>query len=669
MRQILLVASKGDTIELGLQLVPQSPSMTPRVAMPLTAADVEQHKHHDERPASPGRTLPLPPSGPTDGPLLCVIEIVHNIAQSYDNLQTPKAELNPFTSLHEQFEIAKPRFDSVLCRRLLAHVNASLRQNTTPSSPQSSSIRRAYELSILVPRGQPIPEPPELSKEEEAIRQPFTNTKLGREPTLPELAAFAESLRGRRVDLHASLSSVFARHLTSYLAAWGMDISHHPIEEDLTPGPTEVPLPPDRHDSGYGGSNEATPGEPAPKEPKFIIIDDDLNVLRRELIKMKVDSPTFNLKPRLSRRPSLKTRARSSPQIRQIQNLLPTPRAPSAYLIHFTSLSNYNQVRDLVATLLATPGSAPIPEVMVVPKPVGPRRFLTALHTAISQPLVDPSFSPIATSPRSPGGGYFPGARTPAGSDLGREPNFFDTVVEEEGVDVKRSPEAELPRDLHLSIPTPGISSDVLATPAHEYFSGAAAKMGSAASGIVVQSPDGRPFGMFFEPPSRGEGRRGSYTARIASEGSIRRKSNGRRMSIGRPEPVAASTSATPSTSRRSSKNDEELRRTRPEAQERPPLAMASSSKSVLARTNSTRRKTLPPGTPAQTVVAPGRERSSTVTQGSVRARPGSPPLDVEAHITPAAAKSPKAVVKKRADKPKDGVVVPPINVLIVEGA
>jgi osomolarity two-component system response regulator SSK1 len=677
----------------------------------LTAADVEHHRHSraeaNARPASPGRTLPLPPSGPTDGPLLCVFEIVHNIAQTPESLQTPRAEMNPFTTLDEQAERAKPRFDSLLCRRLLAHVNASLRVNTTPSSPHGATLRRAYELSVLVPRGQPIPEPPELSQEEEAIRQPFSNTKLGREPTLAELAAFADSLRGRRVDLHASLSSVFARHMTSYLAAWGMDISHHPIEEAETmPLMPEAPPAPVRHDSGYGGSNGTSPGETAPplaKDAKFIIIDDDLAVLRRELLKIKIESPSFSLKPRLSRRPSLKTRARSSPQIRQIQSSnYVAPRVPHAYLIHFTSLANYNQVRDLITSLLATtsfPGSPSPPEVMVVPKPVGPRRFLTALHTAVNQPLVDPSFSPIATSPRSPGGGYFPGARTPAGSDLGREPNFFDTVTEEGSGDevptAKRSPINEMPPasrsdGLHLAIPTPGLPADVVATPAHEYFSGAAAKMGSAASGIVVQSPDGRPFGMFFEPPVRGEGRRSSYTARIPSDGSIRRRSGTGRASISRPvEAPVAGSSNPPSNSRRGSKTDEELRRLRvspsESAQDRPPLnSMASGSHSTVSRSNSTRRKILPPGTPSQTIVAQGRERSSTLTQGSLprppKAKtPGTSPvllqgLPVEApplvpETSAADTLSPKLIGKKRVEKPaKDSVVVPPINVLIVEG-
>ena len=43
--------------------------------------------------------------------------------------------------------------------------------------------------------------------------------------------------------------------------------------------------------------------------------------------------------------------------------------------------------------------SVRMPEVIVIPKPAGPRRVLTALHTAVTKPIVDPFFAPIATSP------------------------------------------------------------------------------------------------------------------------------------------------------------------------------------------------------------------------------------------------------------------------------
>ena len=42
-------------------------------------------------------------------------------------------------------------------------------------------------------------------------------------------------------------------------------------------------------------------------------------------------------------------------------------------------------------------------EVIVIPKPAGPRHVLTALHMASIKPTIDPFFSPIAMSPISPG--------------------------------------------------------------------------------------------------------------------------------------------------------------------------------------------------------------------------------------------------------------------------
>jgi osomolarity two-component system response regulator SSK1 len=520
----------------------------------------------------------MPPSEGTD-PLLCTIEIVHNIGQVTGSAaNTPRAETNPFTHLSE---VAKPKLDSLLCRRLLQHQHASLRIDVQPSSPLGSGLpRRAYELSVLLPRGQPIIEPAALSEEEEAVRQPFPTVRLAREPTLPELAEFADSLRGKKATLHANLSSVFARHLTSYLGAWGVDISHIPIDE------------------GVAAARETG---------TFIIIDDDVAVLKRELLRVRADRP---LKPRLTKRPSMSSRTQSSPLVR------PPQRRPTV-VIHFTSLTNYNQVRDVVINYLGVPSESG-PEIMVIPKPVGPRRFLTALHTAINRPIVDPFFSPIATSPRSPGG-YHSGSRTPVHELTG----FFDSVAEEVELPMEtkaRSPLGEYPPSaatvvrtvsgLHLALPTP--TPGIVATPAMEYFTSANKTNGANVAGVVMQSPDGRPFGMFFEPPSN---------SRKSVNTVDRRKSSSRQSS----EVVEDSS---PQSRRLSSMS-------------------TATTKPVIARSNS-RRKTLP-GATSEPIVAQGRDRSSTVTQR--RRTPLSSPVIV---------KDPK--------KTKE-VVVPPINVLIVEGA
>ncbi|OCF35455.1 osomolarity two-component system, response regulator SSK1 [Kwoniella heveanensis CBS 569] len=701
-RQILLITNRDDTIELGLQVIPQSPSLTPRIGQPLTPAEIDQHRGQksasSSRSNSPGRTSLHTSSGYNDGPLLCIFEIVHNIAQASDSTHvTPKAELNPFTQLAEQSDAAKPNFNTTLCRRLLQGQNAVLRVDVQPSSPLGTGMpRRAYELSILLPRGRPIVEPTPLSIEEEAIRQPFTSMRLSREPTLNELSEFADSLRTKKVAIHANLSSVFARHLTSYLAAWGMDISHIPIDGDE--GDKAKPIPTGRHDSGYGGSTAgSTPAGDVPMSitpsardsGRFIIVDDDVAVLRRELFRIRAELHPLSLKPRLTKRPTLTARTRSTPHVRQV-----TARPSSAILIHFTSLARYNQVREIVSSFVGAPwatgsGAYIQPEVMVIPKPVGPRRFLTALHTAVSQPIVDPFFSPIATSPRSPGGGYFASnSRTPTTEREGSG-GFFDSVAEESTEEPRdeitsqkaRSPLGEHPpsaaqivrtdQGMHLSLPTPG---EILATPANEYFtgSGRAIASGSGASGVVMQSPDGRPFGMFFEPPVRNERRVSNQ--RIPSD-SLRRKPTSRRTSAGGEE-TSTSPAISPSSSRRIS-NVSTVAPTeerRGSFTERPQHSRMAS-----------RRRTLPVS--ESPIVAVGRDRSATVTQTQRRGTPSASPtilspkpdqasFAVPPRPPPKKALSPaqetpepekKAAPRPAKKAPKDDVVVPPINVLIVE--
>ncbi|WVQ78283.1 hypothetical protein IAT38_000368 [Cryptococcus sp. DSM 104549] len=702
-RQILTVAGKEDTIELGLQVVPQSPSMTPRVGLPLTAAELDRRRGSKSggtsRSASPGRTSPFISTEHSEGPLVCIFEIVHNIYQAPPGsaAATPKAELNPFTRLAEETEAAKPKLDTIFCRRLLQRQNAVLKVDTQPSSPLGSGLpRRAYELSVLLPRGKAIVEPTVLSADEEASRQPFPSLKLSREPTLNELSEFAESLRGRKVFVHANLSSVFARHLTSYLAAWGMDISHIPTDGDEADR-VRAGAAPVRQDSGYGGSggssgsSAATPasGEvpqhaaaqaagSARGRGNFIIVDDDLNVLRRELFRLRAESQPLSLKPRLSKRPTLTGRTRSSPSVRQVAPV----RAPSAVLIHFTSLTKYNQVRDAIQGFVGAPwstgsGAYVQPEVMVIPKPVGPRRFLTALHTAVNQPVVDPFFSPIATSPRSPGGGYFGGLRTPTE----RETGFFDSVAEEsveelaqpEGSNSQkgRSPLGEFPpsaaqlvqtdHGLHLSLPTPG---DIVATPANEYFSSAAKTPSgsSGASGVVMQSPDGRPYGMFFEPPVKNE-RRGS-AHRIPSD-TARWKQAVRRASASAGDDVTLSPSAgAPQAPRRSSTMSTfsaagDHFGNSPGGETRPPAQ---------SRMSSRRRNNNLPATD-QPIVAIGRDRSSNATPqgGSKQGTPSGTPLAQSPpgfNVRKSLPGTPSVAGKKAA---KADVIVPPINVLIVE--
>lgn len=621
LRQILGVVSKGDTLELGLQIVSQSASATGRGSVPNIHQDLESYRRRNSSQAS---------LDDQNGPFMCVFEIVHNVAQHIDsNAVTPKAELNPFTRLAEQKEAATPKLDTSLTRRLLRQVNAWLKTDAVPSSPSNFGVPRyAYELYVVLNRGSPILESAPLSAAEEAIRQPFSGLMLPREPTLSELAEFAETLRGRGANLHASLSSIFARHLTSYLTAWGLDVSHIPIEE---------------------GESSVQPAAEGTTAPRFIIIDEDVAVLKRELVKLRSETPNPPSlhRQRSVKRPGLFRNARSTMSVRQ---------TPGTIIIHFTSLDKYHQVRDVVATLgLHTPL-----EVMVVPKPVGPRRFLTALFTAIRQPAVDPVFSPIATSPRSPQ--IASGSRTPTGVS---QEGFFDAVdtlhAEPSFIQKARSPLAEHPPSLSiqrasssdpLRLPPPSTNDDLVTTPASEYFSRASATRSatSGASGVVLQSPDGRPVGMFFEPPSSS-----NLAAFAHRPENVPRRSAPSRQTTAETDAISITPpSESPSSSRRASatsvggevvEQPAHTGSTPPVANPVPPVPQ--------------RRKTLPIPPDAKPIVAQGRNRSVTITRRQTGA--SDPSADRPVGGIPAA-KSPSRTMKQL------DVVIPPINVLIVEG-
>ncbi|WVN86802.1 uncharacterized protein L203_101974 [Cryptococcus depauperatus CBS 7841] len=696
---ILSVAKYDDTIELGLQILPQEPSSIPAANPSVTGLGTNQQTVNVPEPES------QPPSFSSkslphikQGPLLCIFEIIHNIFQSAPESAstTPKAEFNPFTRLAEETEATRPHLETLFLRRMLAGLGATLKLDVQPSSLVGTGMpRRTYELSILLPRGNPIVEPTPLTVEEEAARQPFSSFKLPREPTLVELSQFAHSLRGKKISLYANLNSIFARHLTKYLAAWGMNISH--IQNNGDEAFEDMGKSFSRHDSGCGGlvgtatsSVETSSGSMPPVTTipsHFIVIDDDIDILRRELVRLR-SGLGLSLKPRLNKRPTLSGRTRSSPSVR-----LMTLKPLSTVLIHFTSLTKYNQVQDIISSFLGMPPSSTgldgyvQPEVMVIPKPIGPRRFLTALYTAVQQPLVDPFFSPIATSPRSPGNRQFAGGlRTPSE----RETGFFDSVIEEpheeavfqsidqRGVQKVKSPLGEFPpsaaqiirtdHDLHFSLPTPG---EIVATPAQEYFSSTSKSPSggsSAASGVVMQSPDGRPFGMFFEPPVKHE-RQGSGH-RIPSD-SIRRKPSSRRASANN----ELTTTAAPHQPRRSSA----ISTTSIEERRSSIGNNTTSERPVQLRLNS-RKKSLPATEEPIIAIgrARGRVRSETITLnggGSRRVTPTStPPVmeekqsergernNVKKGLIAPSPISPPGKKGKQMD-----VVVPPINVLIVE--
>ncbi|RCH97005.1 ssk1 response regulator receiver [Rhizopus stolonifer] len=211
-----------------------------------------------------------------------------------------------------------------------------------------------------------------IEKPSQILEKQLENVQFSNEPTLKDLTTFIASLKGVRLVLHAAEKSIFAKHLTSSLTNWNADISHLPLASNYD---TTTPRLPQRGQIPSSAAQEdhihATP-------PAFILIDDDAFLLEKKLREFR------DLQPR-KKRPSN-------------ENIL--HQGTTLGVIYFTSLSNYKRVRDTIQWFSTQ--SFRYPRVVVVPKPAGPRRFLTALHTAWINAVVEPQFVPIATSPLSP---------------------------------------------------------------------------------------------------------------------------------------------------------------------------------------------------------------------------------------------------------------------------
>lgn len=272
----------------------------------------------------------------------------------------------------------------------------------------------------------------------------------------------------------------------------------------------------------------------------FIIIDDHIPTLKLQLMRLKNSPPASIHLPlhaiqnkhqqQQSKRPPLSRQMKS---VNQVTRVDVTPKQLNTSIIHFTSISNFRKVQDLIRTHLTGTQWATIPDVLVIPKPIGPRRILTALHTAINRPPVEPQFVPIATSPSSPGlPHYFAnpphslvgtsqlGRTSPALTHLGGpdfdtaaanhlKSNASHSTLQTEVATSAPAPSLQSSTPPGLRTPgtapgTPGFPSPaMLSHEALEYFSKAASENGgSSSTGVVLQSPDGRPQAMFFHHSS-----------------------------------------------------------------------------------------------------------------------------------------------------------------------
>lgn len=386
-----------------------------------------------------------------------------------------------------------PQLTTLLLRRLLRLIDA---QFTIQNHVEDGQI---YEVSLLLDKA--VSSASDLSGTISGGNAQEEVSGLDKDPSTEQLLVFGETLKGRKVTLYARSDSAFARHMTSYITAWGMDVNlifsdgrterstneetSTPVRESWfsTPGASAAPNP----EVIASISSSRSFGSDSASHLSFIFIDDNTGVLRECLQALRAEQHPQNFNA--PTHPSLATlhRSRSSPQLARVLGQYAT----SVVVFHFTSLANYKVTKDVIQSMMPTHGSAArFPEVMIIPKPVGPRRFLTAMHTAVTRPTIDPFFFPTAISPGTPG-------VQSSGSSFLPPPGSRTNQIIQTGPSINRATQS-----LFANLPSPS----PLAIPDYnnEYFPDPAGKFGlSPSSGYLVSSPDGQPAGIFFHPRSK----------------------------------------------------------------------------------------------------------------------------------------------------------------------
>ncbi|KAF8075864.1 hypothetical protein FPV67DRAFT_1469564 [Lyophyllum atratum] len=630
-RQVLTTTQPGDSIELGLLVGP----LNPETRSPVPSAG------DDNAPELEGDSLS------------CTIRISHKYGTASDP-STPEGDGSTSPRI-------RPSFSTLLLRRLLHRIGATLITDLPP--PKLFIDGRTCDFTLSLDRGSiSVLNTP-------MVHTPEEDTMSG-EPSVEQLILFAEGLKGKRVTLYANAKGSFAQHLTSYLTAWGMDVTHVSPEgevdglPDIPPSPSSPPppgLPPTYLPKAENAATVTALKDP----PTFIFIDDDIEVLKERLHDLREKPYQLNLN--LRKRPSLAAhhRPRSSAHVARAMGISP-PTVP-VVVVHFTSLANYKVIKDIVQSIMASHSgsTATLPEVMIIPKPAGPRRFLTALHTAVTKPIVDPFFSPIATSPTSPSltnGQFFHNYH---GSDAGSARSSPKTM-RPSGSRSNSDRSIKSTKD-HGDFGThPAPPSPLSMTENVEYFSEAAAKLGaSPSSGLVIQSPDGQPAGIFFHPRGKAP-RNPSAQSMERDKGQLQlpeQKRRGSRLSISN-EPTSpisfsslhavATTSPQPSVEAWNAASPSARAAARKPSSPREDSATPTGSPTTPRRPPpvDTPKKATPPASPigeSHPITRKAAPRRATQESGA------------------ASAPTTLAAASKKVRAAADGNIVPPISVLIVD--
>ncbi|KAI6105380.1 hypothetical protein F5141DRAFT_1216178 [Pisolithus sp. B1] len=582
------------------------------------------------------------PSYANDGHVVCIFEIAHNFGESNmgDDMATPttpdSCPLRP-----------RPNFTSALVQRTIF---------THEGSP--SLVTCLDEITSL---GGTAP----VSDSTSPL---LSGTRIAKEPTLEELTQFSESLRGKKATL--------------YLTAWGLDVSHVSPEqggENCGAGEVVAPASPEsaqpsnnsyakaknrqwNTSESYDMHENAGVPSSGVRSPSlsFVFIDDDVSVLREQIQKFRAEQLSSSQSAFSRKRPLLNHRPKSTSQVARAAGYGPSSSIPSSgvasVVVHFTSLTNYKLVRDVVQCDLAANAASfqPPLDVMIIPKPAGPRRFLTALHTALTKPTVDPSFAPIATSPVSPaihGSPFFSQVPQPCPKSPLTRPWSSARSASDRSVKSPRDGTAQV---LHPPSPLS------IAESADYFPSGS-----TPATGRVIASPDGQLAGILFNPRAK--------VVRQSSASALSDRVNRmhllspnqeRLRSRSPPHPSLPFATVFPSTLSQ---------------QETPSPTQTPTSTHVGENTKTRRSSVLTDDEPsAQSAAAALPRRSSTMESRKTASQPGSPNGVESPTSWFARRKAKRAALSQRlamqgSASNKNGkgaaetMIVPPISVLIVD--
>ncbi|KAJ2958078.1 hypothetical protein NQZ79_g6316 [Umbelopsis isabellina] len=550
-----------------------------------------------------------------------------------------------------------------LTSKLLYYLGGSLALENIGETNTSFIIRLEMNQGTRTEKVHDVRERPH-----ERLHRQLSNIRFSDEPTLDDLSVFVNRLSGVKVVLYAPNQSIFAKHLTSCLAGWNVNISHVAIvkgnEDDLYFRSTdsEVTTPGSDVSAAQGsvqGTNSELPVRPDVTSPQaeqtlmtapamFVLIDDDVNTLEQQLHEFRAQA-------------ALIASAHSSRRHKRGKSAAQT--AHTTAIIHFTALSEYKKVRDTINWFHTVSVLNPygIPQVIVVPKPAGPRRFLTALHTAWSNAVVEPHFLPIATSPSSP--------MTPSSQKSiwnGGFPSSLPSPSHTSGLDDSVSSNES---GAHTSRrPTSAIYSPPLVAneEGSNYFTAPGSSKVSSPSGIhaheVQGSPTGVPTveGVLFDPSNK------SGTPSTGSTPTSRSSLNRYR---------SGSTSVSAHATRRRSNTD--LRGSMegsghislPTGFHHPPMDQVSPGGSPL-KISTIASQGSPLGTPSPHTTTPKISHAVDPALLSRKKNPMDAPAvaAIAPPVKPISEKSSAVSRRRRKEKvASSGVSSPPINVLIVE--